>query len=61
VKIEILEYEFQQTTQKMSSSEFYDQAEETITETVNRIKWLEREISITYQRWQEVEHLLEDQ
>jgi ATP-binding cassette subfamily F protein uup len=60
-KIELLESEYQQTIQKMSSSEFYNQAEELITETVERIKWLESEITNTYKRWQDVEHLLEEQ
>jgi hypothetical protein len=45
----------------MSSSEFYNQAEEMITQTVDRIKWLEGEIANTYQRWQDIEHLLEEQ
>lgn len=59
-KIELLESEFQQTIQKMSSSEFYNQKEKTITETSSRLKWLEGEIANTYQRWQNVEHLLEE-
>jgi len=59
-KIERLESEYQQTIQKMSSSEFYNQEEKTITETASRLKWLEDEIANTYQRWQEVEHLLEE-
>ena len=59
-KIETLESEYQQTIQKMSSSEFYNQEEKTITETASRLKWLEGEIAHTYQRWQDVEHLLAD-
>lgn len=59
-KIELLESEYQQTIQKMSSSEFYNQKEKTITETSSRLKWLEGEIANTYQRWQNVEHLLEE-
>ncbi|MBE0688378.1 MAG: ATP-binding cassette domain-containing protein [Anaerolineaceae bacterium] len=59
-KIERLESEYQQTIQKMSSSKFYNQEEKTITETASRLKWLEDEIANTYQRWQEVEHLLEE-
>ncbi|MBW6475040.1 MAG: ATP-binding cassette domain-containing protein, partial [Anaerolineaceae bacterium] len=57
-KIESLESEYQQTIQKMSSSEFYNQEEKMITETANRLKWLEDEIALTYQRWQDVEHWL---
>ncbi len=56
-KIELLETEYQQTIQKMSSSEFYNHEEKTITETASRLKWLEDEIAHTYQRWQDVEHL----
>jgi ATP-binding cassette subfamily F protein uup len=57
-KIESLETEYQQTIQKMSSSEFYNQEEKLLTETASRLKWLEDEIAHTYQRWQDVEHLL---
>lgn len=57
-KIESLESEYQQTIQKMSSSDFYNQEEKTITETASRLKWLEDEIALTYQRWQDIEHLL---
>lgn len=60
-KIEKLESEYQQSIIAMSASEFYNQSEEVITETVDRIKWLENEIANTYQHWQEVEHLLEEQ
>ena len=60
VKIELLESEYQQTIQKMSSSEFYNQDEKTITGTASRLKWLEDEIANTYQHWQNVEHLLEE-
>jgi ATP-binding cassette subfamily F protein uup len=59
-KIELLESEYQQTIQKMSSSEFYNQEEKAITETASRLKWIEDEIAHTYQRWQDVEHLLAD-
>jgi ATP-binding cassette subfamily F protein uup len=59
-KIELLESEYQQTIQKMSSSEFYNQDEKAITETASRLKWIEDEIAHTYQRWQDVEHLLAD-
>jgi ATP-binding cassette subfamily F protein uup len=59
-KIELLESEYQQTIQKMSSSEFYNQDEKAITETSSRLKWIEDEIAHTYQRWQDVEHLLAD-
>jgi ATP-binding cassette subfamily F protein uup len=59
-KIELLESEYQQTIQKMSSSEFYNQEEKAITETASRLKSLEDEIAHTYQRWQDVEHLLAD-
>jgi ATP-binding cassette subfamily F protein uup len=59
-KIETLESEYQQTIQKMSSSEFYNQEEKTITETASRLKWLEGEIAHTYQRWQDVEHMFTD-
>jgi ATP-binding cassette subfamily F protein uup len=59
-KIELLESEYQQTIQKMSSSEFYNQDEKAITETASRLKWIEDEIANTYQRWQDVEHLLAD-
>ncbi|PKO07095.1 MAG: ABC transporter ATP-binding protein [Chloroflexi bacterium HGW-Chloroflexi-3] len=59
-KIELLESEYQQTIQKMSSSEFYNQEEKTITETANRLKWLESEIANTYQHWQNLEHLLSE-
>jgi ATP-binding cassette subfamily F protein uup len=57
-KIESLETEYHQTIQKMSSSEFYNQEEKLLTETASRLKWLEDEIAHTYQRWQDVEHLL---
>jgi ATP-binding cassette subfamily F protein uup len=59
-KIELLESEYQQTIQKMSSSEFYNQDEKAITETASRLKWIEDEIANTYQRWEDVEHLLAD-
>jgi len=59
-KIELLEFEYQNTIQKMSSSEFYNQEEKAITETASRLKSLEDEIAHTYQRWQDVEHLLAD-
>jgi ATP-binding cassette subfamily F protein uup len=57
-KIESLETEYHLTIQKMSSSEFYNQEEKLLTETASRLKWLEDEIAHTYQRWQDVEHLL---
>ena len=59
-KIELLETEYQQRIQKMSSSDFYNQEGKTITETASRLNWLEGEIANTYQRWQDVEHLLEE-
>lgn len=59
-KIESLESEYQQTIQKMSSSDFYNQEEKILTETASRLKWLEDEIALTYQRWQDIEHLLEE-
>ena len=59
-KIELFETEYQQTIQKMSSSDFYNQEGKTITETASRLNWLEGEIANTYQRWQDVEHLLEE-
>jgi len=42
----------------MASSEFYNQEEKSITETANRVKWLEDEIPKIYLRWQQLEHLL---
>jgi ATP-binding cassette subfamily F protein uup len=57
-KIESLEKEYQETIQKMASSEFYNQEEKSITESANRVKWLEDEIPKIYLRWQELEHLL---
>jgi ATP-binding cassette subfamily F protein uup len=59
-KIELLESEYQNTIKKMSSSEFYNQEEKAFTETASRLKWLADEIAHTYQRWQDVEHLLTD-
>jgi ATP-binding cassette subfamily F protein uup len=56
--IESLEREYQETIQKMASSEFYNQEEKSITETANRVKWLEDEIPKIYLRWQQLEHLL---
>lgn len=57
-KIESLESEYQQTIQKMSTSDFYNQEEKILTETASRLKWLEDEIAHTYQHWQDVEQLL---
>jgi len=59
-KIETLESEYHATIEKMSSSDFYNQRNEAIIETTNRLKWLEAEIAHTYQRWQEIEHILDD-
>ncbi len=60
-KIEQLEKEYQQIVQQMALSSFYNQDDQVIIETVNQLKWLEEEIPKTYQRWQEVEHLLEEE
>lgn len=60
-KIEQLEKEYQQIVQQMALSSFYNQDDQKITETVNQLKWLEEEIPKTYQRWQEVEHLLKEE
>jgi len=59
-KIETLESEYHATIEKMSSSDFYNQRNEAIIENTNRLKWLEAEIAHTYQRWQEIEHILDD-
>lgn len=58
--LEKLETEYQDLVQKMATSEFYNQSEEELSKSANRLKWLESEISSTYQRWQEIEHQLED-
>lgn len=57
-KIESLETEYQRLIDKMSSSEFYNQPEELLTQSANRLKWLEAEIAKTYQYWQDIEQQL---
>ncbi|HSM26212.1 MAG TPA: ATP-binding cassette domain-containing protein, partial [Anaerolineaceae bacterium] len=57
-KIESLETEYQSMIEKMSSSEFYNQSDEILTQSADRLKWLEAEISKTYQHWQDIEQQL---
>ncbi len=59
-RIEALESEYQQLIQNMSSSTFYEQSEDELSKSAARINTLEEEISITYQRWQEIEHRLQE-
>lgn len=57
-KIESLETDYQRLVEKMSSSEFYNQPEELLTQSANRLKYLEAEITKTYQYWQDIEQQL---
>lgn len=59
-KIEVLETEYQDFINKMSSSTFYEQSEEELSKSATRLKTLDEEIAAAYQHWQEIEHRLHE-
>jgi ABC transport system ATP-binding/permease protein len=54
-KIELLEVEQHELTVKLESPEFYQQGGEVITQAVNRLEELHKELAALYQRWGELE------
>jgi ABC transport system ATP-binding/permease protein len=54
-KIELLEAEQHALTSKLESPAFYQQGGEAITQAVNRLDELHKELAILYQRWGELE------
>ena len=54
-RIEALETEQTELHAKMGSSDFYRQASEKITATLERLESIKRELEYAYQRWQELE------
>lgn len=55
-KIEALEKEQHQLAEAMASPAFYQRENTEITQTVNRLKELEEELTHAYQRWEELEN-----
>lgn len=55
--IEALESEQQQLVTAMATPEFYQRDEEDITLGSNRLKELEKELALAYQRWEELEQI----
>lgn len=56
-KIEKFEAEQSQLQTLISASDFYQQAQDKISRTLARLKELESELALMYQRWEELEHL----
>ncbi len=54
-KIEMLETEQHQLAESMASPAFYQRDNAEITQTVERLKALEAELALAYQRWEELE------
>ena len=54
-KIETLEAEQHELTVKLETAEFYQQGGEAITQAVNRLDELHKELAVLYQRWGELE------
>ena len=54
-RIEALETEQTELHAKMGSADFYRQASEKITATLERLESIKRELEYAYQRWQELE------
>jgi ATP-binding cassette subfamily F protein uup len=54
-KIEMLEAEQHALNRKMEDPSFYQQEGEVITNAVNRLEELHKELSALYQRWGELE------
>ena len=54
-KIELLEAEQHELTVKLETPEFYQQGGEAITQAVNRLEELHKELAVLYQRWGELE------
>ena len=54
-KIETLEAEQHELTVKLESPAFYQQGGEAITQAVNRLEELHKELAVLYQRWGELE------
>ncbi len=57
-RIEALEIEQQELTSAMAGPAFYQQDTTKITQAVNRLTELERELAAAYRRWEELENLL---
>ena len=55
VRIEALETEQTELHAEMGSADFYRQASEKITATLERLESIKRELEYAYQRWQELE------
>jgi ATP-binding cassette subfamily F protein uup len=54
-KIEQLEAEQHELTVKLETPEFYQQGGDAITQAVNRLEELHKELAVLYQRWGELE------
>jgi ABC transport system ATP-binding/permease protein len=54
-RIELLEAEQHDLTSRLESPEFYQQAGEVITQAVNRLEEVHKELADLYQRWGELE------
>jgi ATP-binding cassette subfamily F protein uup len=54
-KIELLENEQTEINTQMGNADFYQQAQEKITEKLERLKKVEAELAEAYKRWGDLE------
>ncbi|MBV1915186.1 MAG: ATP-binding cassette domain-containing protein [Pseudomonadales bacterium] len=60
-RLEQLEKKFEQCQQQMSESDFYKQSQQIIQQAQDQFTQLESEISNCYERWEQLEALLEEE
>ena len=55
-KIELLEAEHAQLLQQMAEVNFYQQAADVVAKTLERVQKIEKELEVSYLRWEELEN-----